>query len=110
MIVHYVSYLSPLIERIFTDKFFVFRAKILNLCIIRVTIVASIFEMDVDYEILWNDFVFVLANIFRAKLHLSSLNVIASLDESSIKHDSEKDFVGEASMFENDLHVICHHE
>ena len=45
--------------------------------------------MDVDYEILWNDLVFVFADIFWAKLHLSSLNVIASLDESSIEHDSE---------------------
>ena len=64
--------------------------------------------MDVHYEILWNDLVFVLANIFGAKLHLSSLNVITSLNKSSVEHDTEKDFVGEASMFKNDLHVILH--
>ena len=64
--------------------------------------------MDVHYEILWNDLVFVLANIFGAKLHLSSLNVITSLNKSSVEHDTEKDLVGEASMFKNDLHVILH--
>ena len=66
--------------------------------------------MDVHYEVLWNDLVFILANIFWAKLHFSSLNVIASLDESSVKHDSEEDLIGETSMFKDDLHVILHHK
>ena len=66
--------------------------------------------MDVHYEVLWNDFVFILANIFWTKLHFSSLNVITSLDESSVKHDSEEDLIGEASMFKDDLHVILHHK
>ena len=66
--------------------------------------------MDVHYEVLWNDFVFILANIFWAKLHLSSLNIIASLDESSVKHDSEEFLIGKARMFKNDLYVILHHK
>ena len=66
--------------------------------------------MYVHYEVLWNDFVFILANIFWTKLHLTSLNVITSLDESSVKHDSEEDLIGETSMFKDDLHVILHHK
>ena len=89
MIVHYVPHLPPLIKRCFSNCLFAALTKILNFCLIGITIVANIFEMDVDYEILWNDLVFVFADIFWAKLHLSSLNVITSLDESSIEHDSE---------------------
>ena len=108
MVLHYVSYLPPLIKRCLTDQLLAALAKILDLSLIRVTNVAYIFKMDVDDEILRNDLVFVFANIFRAKFHLSSLNVIASLDKSSIEHYTEKDLIGEAGMFEYDLHVILH--
>ena len=110
MVVHYVSYLSPLIKRCLTDQLLAALAKILDLCLIRVTNVAYIFKMDVDDKVLRNDLVFVFANIFRAKFHLSSLNVIASLDEGSIKHYSEEDLIGETSMFKYDLHVVLHNK
>ena len=110
MVVHYVSHLSPLIKRCLPDQFLAALAKILDLGLIRVTDIANIFKMDVDDKVLWNDLVFVLANIFRAKLHLSSLYIIASLDKGSVKHYSEEDLVGEASMFENDLDVVLHNK
>ena len=86
MVVHYVSYLPPLIKRCLPDQLLAALAKILDFGLIRVTDVANVFKMDVDNEVLWNDLVFVFANIFRAKLHLSSLDIIASLDKSSVKH------------------------
>ena len=110
MVVHYVSHLSPLIKSCLPDQLLAALAKILDLSLIRVTDVANIFKMDVDDEVLWNDLVFVFANIFWAKLHLSSLDIIASLDKGSIEHYSEQDLIGETSMFKNDLDVVLHHK
>ena len=66
MVVHYVSHLSPLIKRCLPDQLLAALAKILDFGLIRVTDVANVFKMDVDNEVLWNDLIFVFANIFWA--------------------------------------------
>ena len=62
--------------------------------------------MNVDYEFFRNDLILVLANVFRAKLHLSSLDVISSLNEGCIEHYTEHDFVRPAAFrHEDNLHI-----
>ena len=110
MVGHNVTHLSPLIKCCLSNQGLAVKAKILDLGLVGVTDVANIFKMDVHYEVLRNYPVFVFADIFGTQLHLSSLNVVASLDESGVEHDSEEDLIGEASVLKNDLHVILHQE
>lgn len=61
--------------------------------------------MDVYDEVLRNNLVLVLPNVLWTQLHLASLNVIAPLDEGRVEHDAAQNFVREACVFENYLHV-----
>ena len=61
--------------------------------------------MDVDDHVFRDDFVFVFADVFGAQLHLACLDVVASLDERCVEHDSEHHFVRKASVLENDLNI-----
>ena len=65
--------------------------------------------MDIDDEVFRDNLVFVLTNIFGTQLHLASLDIVSTLDESSIKHDPEHDFIGEASVLEDYLYVTLQH-
>ena len=49
--------------------------------------------MDVDDEVFGDNFVFVLADVLGAQLHLASLDVVASLDERSVEHNTEHGLV-----------------
>ena len=56
--------------------------------------------MDVDNEIGWNDLSFIFTDVFWAKLHLTSLDVVATLDESCVEHDAEHGLIRETSVTE----------
>ena len=66
--------------------------------------------MDVDNEVRWNNFSFVLADVLRAELHLARLDIIAPLNKSCVEHDAEHRLVREASMAEENLHVTLHYQ
>ena len=104
MRVENLFYLAPLIECGLSDYILTFLTEI-NLCVIWATNLTKVGEVDVDNEVRRNYFAFILSNIFRTQLHLSRFYVVTSLDESSIEHHSEHDFVREASMHKHDLDI-----
>ena len=52
----------------------------------RIANLTEVFKVNVDDEVRWYDFAFVLANVLRAQLHLTCLYVVASLNERCIEH------------------------
>ena len=66
--------------------------------------------MNIDNEIRRNDFAFVLSDVFWTELHFSCLDIVASLDESSVKHDAEHCLVCEASVSEYYFHISLQQE
>jgi len=66
---------------------------------------AEIFKVDVDDKVFWDNLIFVLSDILRTQLHLSCLNIVATLDESSVKHYPEHNLIREACMLENNLDI-----
>ena len=89
---------APLVQRSLTDNGFTLYTKVIDFSLIRITNRAKVFKVDIDDELFGNDLVLVFSDIFRAELHLSSLDIVSSLDECCVKHDAEHDFVGPASL------------
>ena len=100
---------TPFVKRLLTDDCLTVGAQVLYLCLIRVAYIAHILKEDVDDEIFWDDLVLVLTDVFWTKLHLTSLDVVAPLNKSSVEHDSEHDLVRESSVFEDDLNIPLNH-
>lgn len=105
MLRDYLSHLAPFVQGVLPDLVDAGRAKVFNLCLIGVANGAEVFEVDVDDEVFGDDFVFIFANVFGTQLHLAGLDVVASLDEGRVEHDAEDDFVGKASVFEQDFDI-----
>ena len=110
MLTHHLLYQTPLIQRCLTDLSLAILAQIFKLGLIRIAHVAEILEVDIDDEVLWDDLIFILSNVLGTQLHLTSLDVIASLDERRVKHDPEHHLVREPCMLEHNLNVTlqCH--
>ena len=66
---------------------------------------AKVCKMDVDDKVRRDDLAFVLADVLWAQFHLSCLDVVAPLDECSVKHHAEHRFTREACVLENDFNV-----
>ena len=96
---------SPFVECVFSDHRLAVDAQVFDFCLVGIALVAEVVEVDVHDKVRRNDFAFVFANVFWTQLHLSSLDVVASLDESCVEHDAEHGFVGEASVSKDDLHI-----
>ena len=110
MILQNLFYCSPLVESCFAYNSFALGAEIVNLGLIRTADSAKVFKVYVDDELFRNDLVLVLSDVFRTELHLACLDVVSSLDEGSVEHDPEHDFVRPASLrHENDLYIALQH-
>ena len=91
---------SPFIKSGFSDGDFAQIAKVINLSCVRTACLTKIFKVDVHNEIGWNDLSFIFTDVFWAKLHLTSLDVVATLDESCVEHDAEHGLIRETSVTE----------
>ena len=105
MNISYLLYFLPLIEGSFSELPLALVAKISYFSFLGITFRAEVIEENIDYEVFRKIFPFVLPNVFGAQLHLSSLNVIASLDKSGVEHDSKHCLVGKPCMFEDNLDI-----
>lgn len=97
--------LAPLIKRSLSYDSLAFIAQIINLSVIGTTRRAEVVEVDVDDEVRLNDLAFIFADVFRTQLHLACLDIVAALDESSVKHHAEHCLVREASVAKDDLDI-----
>ena len=121
MILQNLLHSSPFIESCLSDHSLALRAKIVNLGLIRTTNITKVFKVNVHDEFFRYDLILVFSDIFWAELHLARLDVVTSLDESGVEHNSEHDLVGPTALrHENYLHItlqnalilllLCHQE
>lgn len=108
MSIDYVFDLVPFFQSLFPQQSLAVLTQIFQLCLIRTADIAVVLKVDVQDKIFRDDFVFVFTDVFRTELHFTCLDIIASLNEGSVKHDAEHGLVREASMFKYNLHVALH--
>ena len=82
--------IEPLLDGLLANFILTVVAEVDDLSQVRVARVAEVLEEDVDDEVVWNPLVF--SDVFRTQLHLACFDVIASLDEGCIEHESADGF------------------
>ena len=106
MIIYNLLGCSPLIKCIFSNGFLALGTEVFNLGLVWITVSVDVLKGDINDEFCRDHLVLIFADIFRAKFHLARLDVVTSLDEGCIEHDSEHYFVRKASLrVEDDLHI-----
>ena len=70
-----------------------------------IAIRAEILKEDIDYEMMWQILSIVFSNVFGTQLHFAGLNVVSSLNERCIEHDSKHCLVGKACMLKDYLDI-----
>ena len=98
-------HLKPLLESLLSDLSFAHITQILYLSQVRVTGWAKVLEEYVHNEVVWNDLPIVFADILWTKLHLTRFNIVPSLNERCVEHQSRYDLVREACMLEHYLRI-----
>ena len=61
--------------------------------------------MDVNDKVFRNNSILVFSNVFRAQLHFSCLDVVASLNKSCVEHYAEHHFVRKSCMLKDKFDV-----
>ena len=105
MLCDHSLYVAPLVEGVLADLSYTSRTQIFDFSLVRVTHCTEVLKVNVDYHVFGNNFVLIFANVFRAQLHLSSLDVITTLNESSVEHDPEHHFVRKSSVLKHNLDI-----
>lgn len=88
MSVYDVSDLNPLLNYAGAKLFLAIGTEVLYLSLFRTTCFTEIVKENVNLEVLRQNFSFILPNVLRAQFHLSRMNIVASLDKTSVKHDA----------------------
>ncbi len=55
----------------------------------RIANLAEVFELQVNYKVVWDYFAFVLAHVLRRELHLARMDVVSILNKGCVEHDAE---------------------
>ena len=105
MLAHHMLDKTPFIESGLTDFIYAAFAKVFYLGFIRVADSAKVIEMDIDDEIFRDYLILVFTDVFRTQLHLTCLNVVTSLYERCVKHDTEHHLIRKACMLKNYLYI-----
>jgi len=100
-------YLDPLIESLLSNLELTLIAQVSDFSFLRTAHVAEVLEEDIDYEVMRQIFSMVFANILRTQLHLACLNVVASLYERCIEHDSKHCFIRKSCMLKDYLYIAA---
>ena len=88
MFIYDVSDLNPLLDNAGAKLFLAIGTKVLYLGLFRTTYFTEIVKENVNLEVLRQNFSFILPDVLRAQFHLSRMDVVASLDKTSVKHDA----------------------
>ena len=96
---------TPFGESLLADHILACIAEIIDLSMVRAADRAEVCEMNVDDEVRRDDLAFVLADVLWAQFHLACFDVVAPLDECSVKHHAEHRFTREACVLEDDFNV-----
>ena len=101
-------YFEPLIDLLLTYLGLACVAQVSYFSLLRVASMAEVVEEDIDDEVVGKILSIVLSNVFWTEFHLAGLDVISSLYERCVEHDSEHCLVGKACMLEDDLDVSAY--
>lgn len=108
MLGHDLLYGAPFLQSLRADHIDTPLAEVVDLSFIRTASCAVVFEVNVNDEVFWNNSVFVFSDVLGAELHLTSFDVVSSLDEGRVEHDAAHRLTREAHVLEEDLNVALH--
>lgn len=103
-----VTHSNPLIDDTWSKLPLAFLAKIFESSQLRPACVAEIVKEDVNLKVIRQDPPFVLADVLRAQLHLSCVDVVATLNKPSVEHDTAECVARESLMSEQNFDVSTH--
>jgi hypothetical protein len=98
MLIDNVSNRNPLLDHARSKFLLASRTKVFDFCFFRAASQAEIVKEYVNFEVLWQDLPFIFSDVFRAQLHLPRMDVVTSLDETSVEHDTAERSAREALM------------
>lgn len=98
MFVYDVSNLNPLLDNAGAKLFLAIGTEILYLGLFRTTDFTEIVKENVNLEVLRQNFSFILPDVLRAQFHFSRMDVVASLDKTSVEHDATERSTRKALM------------
>ena len=98
-------YRQPFLYLLLSDLRLTPITQVNNFSFLWIAFCAEIFEEDVDYKLVGQIFSIVFSNIFRTQLHFACLDVVSTLNERRIEHDSEHCLVGKACMLKDYLDI-----
>ena len=105
MVVKYLLNFTPFIQGELSNDLLALVTEIFDFSFIRVANIAKVFQVNVNDEIFGDYLVVVLADVFRTEFHLTSFDIVSTLDERRVKHDSEHCLNTEATVLKFDFDI-----
>ena len=93
MNIHDLFYSQPFLYLLFPDLGLTPIAQVNYFGFLWIALCAEIFEENVDYKLVWEILSIIFSNIFGTQLHFTCLDVVSTLNEGRVEHDSEHCFV-----------------
>lgn len=98
---------NPVCKNFRPKLFDAIRTQVSQFSSVRAADLAEVFEKDVYFEVIGQDFAVVFADVFWGQFHLTSMYVVAVLNEGSVEHDAEHI---RRLVVEHDLRIAAHRE